>query len=238
MSGHSKWANIKHKKAKEDDKRGRVFTRISKEILVAAREGGGDPAGNVRLRILIEKGRAVNMPKDNIDRAIKKGIGELGGEHYESVSYEGYGPCGVAVIVEVLTENKNRTISDVRHCFSKRGGAIGADGSVAWMFHHKGVVTFAAPGASEDDLLEKFLDLDIDELILDDGMVTLECAMDQLDTVRSGAEKLGFKVESAELAWIPRTPAQLNEDQEKIVYDFLDAVSDVEDVQNVYANIE
>ena len=166
MSGHSKWSTIKHKKAKSDAKRGKVFTKLIREITVAAKEGGGDPVGNARLRLVIEKAKEANMPQDNIIRAIKKGTGELEGVSYEPATYEGYGPQGVAVIVETLSDNKKRTVSDVRHLFSKLGGTLGESGSVAWMFEHRGVVRVACNGLTEDDILEKMLDYAIDDVAI------------------------------------------------------------------------
>jgi YebC/PmpR family DNA-binding regulatory protein len=238
MSGHSKWATIKHKKAKEDSKRGKVFTKIIREITVAAREGGGDPAGNPRLRIVIEKAKEANMPQDNLVRAIKKGTGELeGGAAYESHTYEGYGPHGTAVMIEVLSDNKNRTVSDLRHQFTKYGGNLGEGGSVAWMFEHKGVVRVVA-NVSEDEMIEKLLDYNVDDVQLEEGIFTVTCKKQDLDSVKKGIEKLGFKVESAQLEWVAKTPVSLGDKaKEETVYKFLEALDDLDDVQNVYANL-
>lgn len=237
MAGHSKWANIKHKKAKEDSKRGKVFTKLVKEIMVAVKEGGADPDGNPRLRLILEKAKSVNMPHDNIDRAIKKASGELGSVNYESILYEGYGPFGTAVIVESLTDNKNRTVADVRHVFTKHGGNLGGDGSVAWMFEHKGVVR-ATGAISEDELLEKLLDYNIDDINHSDSVFTIHCAIQDLEKVKEAVELSNMKIESASLDWVPKNPVDVeNPEQEEKVFKFLEALDDLDDVQNVYSNI-
>lgn len=237
MSGHSKWSTIKHKKAKEDSKRGKVFTKLIREITVAAREGGGDPAGNAKLRLIIEKSKAVNMPQDNIVRAIKKGTGELGGENYEAITYEGYGPFGTAVVVETLSDNRNRTASDLRHVFSKMGGNLGETGSVAWMFEHKGVIRAAGP-LSEDALVEKLLDYNIDDVMFHDGIFSVTCRLQDLDIIKKAVEGLGMKVESAQFEWVAKSPVMIEDkDQEEKVFKFLEALDDLDDVQNVYANV-
>jgi YebC/PmpR family DNA-binding regulatory protein len=238
MSGHSKWSTIKHKKAKEDAKRGKVFTKLIREITVAAREGGGDPTRNARLRLILDKAKNENMPSDNVARAIKKGTGELGGgAAYESHTYEGYGPNGIAVMIEVLTDNKNRTVSDLRHQFTKFGGALSEGGAVAWMFEHKGVIR-AIGTISEDDLLEKLLAYDIDDVRLDDGLFSVVCKMHDLDKVKKAVEQCGLKVESAQLEWVAKEPVSLQEKgKEEAVYKFLEALDDLDDTQNVYANL-
>lgn len=238
MSGHSKWATIKHKKAKEDSKRGKVFTKLIREITVAAREGGGDPAGNPRLRLIIEKAKAVNMPQDNMTRAIKKGSGELGdGAAYEAFTYEGYGPYGVAVMATTLSDNKNRTVSELRHLFTKAGGSLAETNAVAWMFEHKGVIR-AVGKISEDELLEKLLDSNIDDVQLDDGVFTITSKVQDLDSVKKAVEKIGLKVESAELEWVAKSPLSLDDKlKEEAVYKLLEALDDLDDVQNVYANL-
>lgn len=238
MAGHSKWANIKHKKAKEDAKRGKVFTKLIKEITVAARDGGGDPAANPRLRLLMDKARQANMPSDNMTRAIKKGTGEIEGASYEHIRYEGYGPAGVAVIVEALTDNKNRTVSDVRHVFSKGGGNLGGDGAVSWMFGHKAVLTVAAGGKSEDDFLEIFIDHNIDDIIVNDEHVRVVGDHSELYAMKTTAEEAGVSVESAELEWVPSTMAQVADAvAEEKVYAFLEQLDELDDVQHVFANI-
>ena len=238
MAGHSKWANIKHKKAKEDAKKGKVFTRLIRELTVAAREGGGDPTGNPKLRLLIDKARAANMPQDNIMRAIKRGTGELGGTHYEAVCYEGYAPFGVAVLIETLTDNKNRTVSDLRHLFLKFGGKLVETGAVGWMFERKGVVLLKAVGHSEDEILEKLLDYNIEDVSLNDNLFTVYCGVGDLDVVKEGAEKVGFEVESAEIEWVAKDPISLSNTEEEKVYKFLEAIEDLDDVRDVYANLK
>lgn len=238
MSGHSKWATIKRKKAKIDQKRGKVFTKVSKEITVAARAGGGDPEGNARLRLLIEKAKSCNMPQDNIVRAIKKGTGEIEGIMYESAVYEGYGPAGSAVMVETLSDNKNRTIADVRHMFSKMGGNIAEGGAVSWMFKHCGAVELAPNSLSADDVLEKLIDYDIEDVTLRDTQIVINCAPHDLDHIRKACEGLGLKVESAEMEWIAKDHIEISDpEQEEKVYKFLEALEELDDVQNVYTNI-
>jgi YebC/PmpR family DNA-binding regulatory protein len=238
MSGHSKWSTIKHKKAKEDSKRGKVFTKLIREITVAAREGGGEPSHNARLRLILDKAKLENMPSDNIARAIKKGTGELaGGAAYEASTYEGYGPNGIAVMIEVLSDNKNRTVSDLRHQFTKFGGALAETGSVAWMFEHKGVIRANGP-LSEDDLLEKLLDFNIDDLTCDEGVFSVICKLQDLDKIKRTMESLGFKIESAQPEWVAKDAVALGDkNKEETVYKFLEALDDLDDVQNVYANL-
>lgn len=238
MSGHSKWATIKRKKAKFDTARGKVFTKVVREITVAAREGGGDPAGNARLRLLLEKAKSVNMPQDNIIRAIKKGTGELEGANYEAVRYEGYGPGGVAVIVESLTDNKNRTVSDLRLVFTRYGGKLGETGTVGWMFEHKGVITLKAAGQTEDEILEKLIDYNIEDISSDEETYTLTCSLGDLDLLRAAALKAGFIVESTELEWIATTPIETSAENEEKVYKFLEALEELDDVSNVYSNLK
>ncbi len=238
MSGHSKWSTIKHKKAKEDAKRGKIFTKLIREITVAAREGGGDPIGNSRLRLAIEKAKAANMPQDNIKRAIKKGTGELEGATYEEAVYEGYGPFGVAVIVETLSDNKKRTVSALRHLFSKMGGNLAETGAVSCMFEKKGVIKATASGLSEDDILEKLIDYDVDDVSVSDGIVSVTCDIKQLDNVKKAIEALGMKVEAAQIEWVPKnliTPSEKGAEEK--VYKFLEAIEDLDDVQNVYTNL-
>lgn len=238
MSGHSKWATIKHKKAKEDSKRGKIFTKIVREITVAAREGGGDPAGNPKLRLILEKAKECNMPADNVSRAIKKGTGELGGgAMYEPFTYEGYGPAGIAVMVETLSDNKNRTVSELRHQFTKAGGNLGENGSVAWMFEHKGVIR-GMTSASEDTLLEALMDADIDDLKVVDDNVVIIVKPTSLDAAKRLAASVGVKIEQAQLEWVAKNPISVPAgEQEDVVFKFLEALDDLDDVQNVYANI-
>jgi len=239
MAGHSKWANIKHKKAKEDSKKGKVFTKLVREITIAARDGGGDPAANIRLRFFLDKAKLANMPSDNIIRAIKKGTGEIAGNAYESVRYEGYGPAGVAVIIEVLTDNKNRTASDVRHAFTKCGGNLGGDGTVSWMFVHRGVVTLHPTTKTEDELLELFLAHDIDSIDVDQDRVRIVGSISELYAVKATADAAQLSVDTVQLEWIPTTYATVSDEEaaEK-VYAFLNALDEMDDVQNEFANIE
>lgn len=238
MSGHSKWATIKRKKAKFDAARGKVFTKVVRELTVAAREGGGDPAGNARLRLLIDKAKSVNMPQDNIMRAIKKGTGELEGAQYESVRYEGYGPGGVAVIVESLTDNKNRTVADLRALFVRYGGKVGETGTVGWMFEHKGALTIKAHGHSEDEILEKLIDYNIEDISCDEETCRITCNLSDLEVLRAGAHKSGFSIESAELEWIASSPIEVSSETEDKVYTFLEALEELDDVSNVYSNLK
>ncbi|MFC1843045.1 YebC/PmpR family DNA-binding transcriptional regulator [Candidatus Dependentiae bacterium] len=237
MAGHSKWSTIKHKKAKEDAKRGKAFTKLIKEITVAARTGGGDPTGNPRLRLLLEKAKEINMPKDNAERAIKKGTGELPGTSYESITYEGYGPFGIAVLVEALTDNKNRTVSEMRRAFSSKGGNLGEAGSVSWMFEHKGVVKADCKDVSEDDILEKLIDYDIHDITKDDNLCFITCDAKALMSVKKATEEIGLKVENADLEWIPKNTTELSQDQTKKAFEFLGTLDDHDDVQNVYTNL-
>lgn len=238
MSGHSKWATIKHKKGKEDAKRGKIFTKIIREITVAAREGGSDINGNARLRLVVEKAKSVNMPQDNITRAIKKGAGELeGGSNYEASTYEGYGPYGVAVMVEVLSDNKNRTVSDLRHLFTKVSGNLAENGAVSWMFERKGVIRATGP-LNEDQLLEKLLDHNVDDIRCDENIFTITCPPQSLDAVKKVLETESFKIEVAQLEWVAKNTVELDEQsKEEAVYKFLEALDDLDDVQNVYANL-
>lgn len=237
MAGHSKWKTIKHKKEKQDSARGKIFTKLVREIMVAAKEGGGDPAGNARLRLVLEKAKSVNMPQDNITRAIKKGCGELEGVNYESFTYEGYGPHGTAVMVETLSDNKNRTVSDLRHAFSKSNGNLAESGTVAWMFEHKGVIR-AETNLSEDDIIEKLLDYNIDDVSLHEGIVCVTCPSHDFDKVKKAVEGMGLKLESSGIEWVAKNPVVLeNNDQEEAVMNFIDKLEDLDDVQNVYANL-
>jgi YebC/PmpR family DNA-binding regulatory protein len=238
MSGHSHWATIKHKKGAVDAKRGKTFTKMIREITVAAREGGGDLNGNAKLRLVVDKARAANMPKDTIERAIDKGTGKLaGGENYEAATYEGYGPYGTAVMIEVLSDNKNRTVSNLRHLFTKMNGTMAENGAVSWMFENKGVIR-ATGNLSEDDLIEKLLDYDVDDVTLDEGIFSIECKKQNLDSIKKAIEGLGLKVESAQLEWVPKTPVTVEDkSHEETVIKFLESIEDLDDVQNVYANM-
>jgi YebC/PmpR family DNA-binding regulatory protein len=237
MAGHSKWKQIKHKKAITDKKRGAAFTKLIKEITVAARAGGGDPGANPRLRTLLEKSKEINMPIENSQRAIKRGTGEIPGVQYEQITYEGHGPNGVAIIVDVLTDNRNKAIAEVRHAFTKNGGIVGETGSVNWMFDRMGEVRATNNDVNEDDLIEKLLDYDVTNIALEDGIFTIHCPVKMLDKVRQAVVDMGIKVESAEIEWLPKNPVPLAEEQQQTVLEFLEAVQDLDDVQNVYTNM-
>lgn len=238
MSGHSKWATIKRKKAKEDGKRGKIFTRLGKELSVVARMGGGDPAANARLRLLMDKAKEANMPLENVERAIKRGTGALEGAAYEPQRYEGYAPNGVALIVDTLSDNKNRTVAELRHYFNKHGGRLAADGSVAWMFSHKGEVVLGAAGLSEDTILETLLEHEIDEVFGDEEAFHVICPISELEVVRLAAKKAGFKVISAEMIWKPNdTVADLSDEQAESAANFIEGLEELDDIQNIYDNL-
>ncbi len=240
MSGHSKWSTIKHKKGAADAKRGKLFSKLSRAIMVAAKEGGGDPATNLALQNAIEKARSYSMPKDNIERAIAKGTGEGGdGSSFETVVYEGYGPEGVAVLVEALTDNRNRTASDVRHLFTKHGGNLGATGAVAWQFERRGVVLVAADGTDEDDLVLAAADAGADDVERDGDVFQVASAPEMLAAVRGALEQAGFAIESAELSMVPKvTVAIADEATARKVVRLVEGLEDSDDVQDVYANFD
>ncbi|GAB4315543.1 MAG: YebC/PmpR family DNA-binding transcriptional regulator [Candidatus Sumerlaeia bacterium] len=239
MSGHSKWHSIKHKKAAADAKRGKVFTRIIKEIVIAARLGGGDPEGNPRLRTAIAAARDANMPKENIERAIKKGTGELPGTTIEEWTYEGYGAGGVAFMVEVTTDNRNRTTSDIRHAFSKHNGSLGESGCVAWMFERKGQIVADGEGRSEDAMMELALECGADDLTPgDEGMYVLTTDPAALMDVREALEAKGVKVVSAEVNYVPKNTVKVEGKEAEQVLKLLSVLEDHEDVQKVSANFE
>ena len=240
MSGHSKWSSIKHKKGAADAKRGQLFSKLSRAIIVAAKEGGPDPDGNLALQNAIEKARAYSMPKDNIERAIAKGSGaDAEGSSYEIVVYEGYGPEGVAVLVEALTDNRNRTASEVRHAFTKHGGNLGTTGAVAWQFERRGVVVVSADGADEDELVMVAADAGADDVELDGSSYVVTGAPESLTPVRTALEAAGFSVESVELAMVPKsTVAVSDESSARRIMNLVEGLEDTEDVQDVYANFD
>lgn len=237
MAGHSKWANIKHRKAAQDAKRGKIFTRLVKEITVAAKVGGGDPNMNPRLRTLVEKAKEANMPAENLKRAIQKGTGELPGAAYEELMYEGYGPHGMAVIVEVLTDNKNRAVADVRHAFSSKGGSLAEGGAVSWMFNKTGVVRATGTDVTEDELLEKLLEFDVADISHDGDTFVITCNPKSLEDIKAVLIEAGLKVESADMEWVASTTTDLSEDQQEQAFNFLNALENLDDVQNVYTNL-
>jgi len=234
MAGHSKWANIKHRKAAADAKKGKVFTRLIKEITVAARAGGGDPDSNPRLRLTLEKAREANMTKDSVTRAIQRGTGELEGASYEEARYEGYGPGGAAILVDCLTDNRTRTVAEVRHAFTKNGGNLGSDGSVAYLFRHVGQFVFA-PGTSEDAVMEAGLDAGAEDMVkADDGSVELICAPGDFMVVKEALEKAKLKPELAEIVMQPQNAIALGGGEAARMKSLLDALEGLDDVQDVY----
>jgi YebC/PmpR family DNA-binding regulatory protein len=238
MSGHSKWAQIKRKKGVADVKKGAMFTRLGREIAIAAREGGGDPNANFALRLAVEKARANNMPKENIERAIKRGTGELSeGGQLEEVMYEGYGPGGSALLVQVLTDNRNRAASDVRHLFTRGGGNLAAANAVAWMFEKKGVITIENVRNAEELELE-LIDAGADDFKLDGNVLEVYCAPEQLKTLREALEKRKIAFTSAELAWIAKTPAQVTDEQAVQTMKLMESLEEHDDVQKVYSNLD
>lgn len=236
MAGHSKWANIQHRKGRQDAKRGKIFTRLIKEITVAAKLGGGDPAINPRLRMAIEKAKAESMPKDNIENAVKRGSGQLEGVNYEELRYEGYGIGGAAVMVDCLTDNRQRTVADVRHAFSKYGGNLGTDGSVAFLFKHCGTLLFA-PGANEDKIMEAALEAGAEDVIgNDDGSIEVVTAPNDFSAVKEALEAAGLKAEMAEVTMKSTNETVFTGDDAVRMQKLLDALDDLDDVQEVYTS--
>lgn len=238
MSGHSKWATIKHAKGAADAKRGQLFTKFIKEISIAARMGGGDPAANPRLRTAILKARAANMPKDNIERAIKKGTGELGGAVYEEKLYEGYGPGGVAILVEVLTDNNNRAAANVRNIFSKSGGNLGATGSVAYMFNRKGVIEYDAETVKEDEVMEVALEAGAEDIVTEDGVITVTTDPADFEGVLEVLQGKGYESVSAEVAMVPDMYSSVDTETATKLQKLIDRLEEDDDVQNVYTNAD
>lgn len=238
MSGHSKWATTKRKKAVIDAKRGKIFTKLIKEITIAAREGGGDVNGNPRLRLAVDNAKSANMPADNIDRAIKKATGELEGTTYHELNYEGYAPAGVAVIVEVATDNKNRTVAEVRHLFSKYGGTLGETGSVAWMFDRKGVITLPKQNKTEDEIMELVLDAGADDFQAEDQYYEVQTPLENFEPVRKTLIDKKLDIENASLQWIAKNSISVSgEDTEKVIK-LIESLEDNDDVQNVFSNAD
>lgn len=236
MAGHSKWANIQHRKGRQDAKRGKIFTRLIKEITVAARMGGGDPAINPRLRMVVDKAKSESMPKDNIENAIKRGSGQLDGVNYEEIRYEGYGIGGAAVMVDCLTDNKQRTVADVRHAFSKNGGNLGTDGSVAFLFKHCGILIFA-PGTSEEQVMEAALDAGAEDVVSnDDGSIEVITTPHDFSTVKESLEKAGLKAVFSEVTMKASNETVFTGDDAVKMQKLLDALDDLDDVQDVYTS--
>ena len=238
MSGHSKWASIKHKKGTADAKRGQLFTKIIKEISVAARMGGGDPEGNPHLRTAMLKAKIANMPKDNIDRAIKKGTGELEGVSYSELTYEAYGPGGVAVIVDILTDNKNRTASEIRHLLSRGGGSLGASGSVAYLFKRKGIISFSAAECFEDDIIVVALEAGAEDVSKTDGSIEVMTEPEDFERALEALEKASFKHQTAEIIKIAEAQVSLSEEKTRQALRLIENLEDHDDVQSVASNLE
>lgn len=238
MAGHSKWANIKHKKEKEDARRGKVFTKLSRQITVAAREGGGDPEANFKLRLAIDMARAHNMPSENIERAIKRGIGETESTNYEELIYEGYGPGGVAILLEVMTDNRNRTASDVRHIFSKHGGNLGEAGCVAWMFATKGELKVAAAGVDEESLMLAALDAGAEDIERTDDTYTVTTSPESLRNVREALSAAGYQILETSINRVPTTTVTVGGEEAQRLIRLLEALEDHDDIQQVYANAD
>ncbi len=238
MSGHSKWSTIKRKKGAADAKRGKIFTKLIKEITISAREGGGDPGANPRLRLAIDNAKAANMPADNIERAIKKATGELEGVTYHELMYEGYGPGGVAMLIEVATDNKNRSVAEVRHLFSKYNGSMGENGSVAWMFNRKGIITLPVQNKSEDEIMDIVLEAGAEDLHTEEDFFEVQTDLESFEPVRKALLAADLQIENASLQWIAKNTVNISgEDAEKVMK-IIEAMEDSEDVQNVYSNAD
>jgi len=238
MSGHSKWSTIKRKKGAADAKRGAVFSRLAKEITVAARVGGGDPGGNPRLRSVLLAARAENMPKDNVDRAIKKGTGELPGVTYDEIRYEGYAPGGVAIIIDILTDNKNRTVAEIRHLLSRNGGSIAATGAVLWNFEQKGIISIAKDACSEDEIFEKAIEAGAEDVDTAGDIYEISTVPNELHVVLEALEGAGLKANNAELTMWPKTTVKVEGKSVGSLLRLMEAIEDHEDVQHVYANFD
>jgi YebC/PmpR family DNA-binding regulatory protein len=238
MAGHSKWKQIKHKKAATDNKRSAVWAKCIREITVAAKAGGGDPTGNPRLRTAIDAARAVNMPNDNIDRAIKKGTGELAGESYEEITYEGYGPGGAAIIIEATTDNPNRTVAEVRHAFSRNGGNLGASNSVAWMFDRKGQLYLDATKYSEDEALEAALEAGAQDFVKDGELYTVTTLPADFHAVQDALKAKRYTIESAELAMVPRNTVRVEGGDASRLLKLMETLEELDDVSKVFSNFD
>jgi YebC/PmpR family DNA-binding regulatory protein len=237
MSGHSKWSTIKHKKAATDARRGKLFTRLAREITIAAREGGGNAEINFSLRLAVDKARAANMPKDNIERAIKRGTGELKGEDLAEVMYEGYAPNGVALLVQVLTDNKNRAVAEVRRILTRQGGTLADAGAVAWQFERKGYIAIMPDGVDEDAIFEAAVEAGAEDVVFGDDMIEVYAELENFQAVRQALKEAGFHFETAELSMIPKTTMQLAEKETLQVMGIIDALEELDDVQQIYSNL-
>lgn len=239
MSGHSKWANIKHKKARQDEAKGAIFTKMSKEIMVAVKQGGPDPEGNFRLKLCIQKAKANNMPNDNINRAIQKASGDTDGDNFEEIYYEGYGPGGVAILLAILTDNRNRTASEIRYIFSRNGGNLGETGCVAWMFERKGLLTVDLEDRDEDQLMMSALEAGAEDFRVVDETGEIITEPDALEDVRAHLMKNGIEIMDAEVTMIPQNLVEVSElDQAKKLLSMYESLEEHDDVQNVYGNFD
>ncbi len=238
MAGHSKWKQIKRKKAVTDQKRGAVFTRLIREITIAAKQGGGDPAGNARLRTAIDAAKAENMPLDNIERAVKKGTGELEGVTYEEVSYEGYGPGGAAILINATTDNANRTVAEIRNAFSRHGGNLGAANSVAWMFDRRGQVVLDATRTNEDTAMEVALEAGADDFTREGDIFVITCHPNQIHTVQEALKAKGLAVQSAEIAMLPKSTVKVEGGEAKKLLGLIEALEEMDDVAKVFSNFD
>ena len=240
MSGHSKWANIKHRKGKQDSQRAKIFTKIGKEIIIAAKQGGGDQEVNARLKVVIQKARSVNMPMDNINRTIQKATGELAGVNYEEITYEGYGPGGTAVMLDIMTDNRNRTAGDIRHLFSKYGGNLGEAGCVAWMFKKQGVITIDKEGLGKDhdEIMMIALDAGAEDMTEEEETFEITCAPEDFETVEAAVLAAGLNPSVAEVTMVPENTVALEGDDAVKMLKLMDALEDHDDVQDVYANFD
>ncbi len=238
MSGHNKWAKIKHKKAGTDAQRGKLFSRLIKEITIAARNGGGDPNGNPRLRLAIQTAKGANMPADNIKRAVQRGTGELPGAVYEELTYEGYGPAGVALMVELVTDNKNRTVAEIRHILDRNNGKLAEAGSVAWMFQKKGSIEVPKSGIGEDDLLAIILEAGADDMRAEDDYYDITTSADAFEAVKKAIEDKGVTISNASLQLLPQNTVRVEGKEAEQVLKLMEALEEHDDVQNVYANFD
>lgn len=238
MSGHSKWATIRRKKGALDAKRGKIFTRLIREITIAARQAGGDPEGNPRLRLAIDNAKAANMPADNIERAIKKATGELEGSQITELTYEGYGPGGIAVLIEVATDNKNRTVAEVRHLFGKNGGNMGETGSVAWMFERKGMIAVKRENKSEDEMMEIILETGADDLATEEEFFEVTTSLENFEPVRKTLVDKKLTVDNASLQWVAKNLIQVKGEEAEKVMKLIEGIEESDDVQNVFTNAD
>ncbi|MBS4031545.1 MAG: YebC/PmpR family DNA-binding transcriptional regulator [Clostridiales bacterium] len=239
MAGHSKWANIKHRKARVDAAKGKIFTKISKELMAAARQGGSDPDSNFRLRLALQKARAVNMPNDNIARAIQKGTGDLEGVNFEEIIYEGYGPAGTAIMLDILTDNRNRTVGEIRHIFSRRNGSLGESNCVAWMFKRRGYLAVDREGYDEDELMMMVLDAGAEDFAAGDGVYEIYTAPEEFETVKEKLESQGVTFSEAEISLIPENTVEVdNLENARKALGLIEALEDHDDVQSVYSNLD